>query len=420
MGYAVLHLDKASGNDAAMSAHIERTIEPRNADKSRTHLNRELLAFPDNVANRTEAIQYRIETAGIKRKISHNQVRAIRIMLSGSPEEMKQVAETGQLDDWCQDNVDWLRKTFGTENLVSAVLHLDEKTPHIHATVVPIVQGERRKSKAEKDNDKKKYKKKLANSARLCADDVMARDKLKAYQDSYAEAMNKYGLHRGIEGSEARHVSTQQFYRDLHLQNETLKEENSVLEVQKTTEQKELNKLKSQANTERIKESIGNLFTGNKTKRLEQENAELKTKVQSLETQLSKETAEKQQIIKNYETKIEEKQKIIDKIFDYFPDTKEKLFIIRLCEKIRLGANLIKELLAGKRMIVSGNLYSPEHNQSFKANQSQMIIDENPKEKGKLRLNIYSLDVYDWFRAKKQEFLKSIGIDVRQGKGIGL
>ncbi|GHV49011.1 hypothetical protein FACS1894181_06510 [Bacteroidia bacterium] len=96
-------------------------------------------------------------------------------------------------------------------------MHLDEKTPHIHATVIPIVQGERRKTKAEKDNDKKKYKKKNTNAARLCADDVMARNKLKAYQDSYAEAMNKYGLQRGIEGSEARHISTQQFYRDLHL-----------------------------------------------------------------------------------------------------------------------------------------------------------------------------------------------------------
>jgi hypothetical protein len=52
---------------------------------------------------------------------------------------------------------------------------LDEKTPHIHATVVPIIQGERRKAKAEKDN-----------VSRLCADDVMARDKLKHYQDSYA------------------------------------------------------------------------------------------------------------------------------------------------------------------------------------------------------------------------------------------
>ncbi len=47
MGYAVLHMEKTSGTDAAMSAHIERTIRPKNADAGRTHLNRELIRFPD-------------------------------------------------------------------------------------------------------------------------------------------------------------------------------------------------------------------------------------------------------------------------------------------------------------------------------------------------------------------------------------
>ncbi|WP_290431891.1 hypothetical protein, partial [Muribaculum intestinale] len=42
MGYAVLHMEKTSGTDAAMSAHIERTIKPKNANESRTHLNREV------------------------------------------------------------------------------------------------------------------------------------------------------------------------------------------------------------------------------------------------------------------------------------------------------------------------------------------------------------------------------------------
>ena len=56
----------------------------------------------------------------------------------------------GQLDAWCKDSCGWLQKTFGKENVVSAVLHLDEKTPHIHATVVPIVRGERRKAKLER------------------------------------------------------------------------------------------------------------------------------------------------------------------------------------------------------------------------------------------------------------------------------
>ena len=51
----------------------------------------------------------------------------------------------------------------------------------------------------------------------------MTRVKLKEYQDSYAGAMRKYGLERGILGSEARHISTPQYYRDLYAKNEGLK-----------------------------------------------------------------------------------------------------------------------------------------------------------------------------------------------------
>ena len=40
------------------------------------------------------------------------------------------------------------------------ILHMDEKTLHIHATIVPIVTGERRKAQKEEQNGKKKYRKK--------------------------------------------------------------------------------------------------------------------------------------------------------------------------------------------------------------------------------------------------------------------
>jgi hypothetical protein len=130
-----------------MSAHIERTIQPKNADPTRTHLNRELIQFPDGVRNRTAAIQHRLDTAGLKRKIGKNQVQAIRIVLTGTHADMKQIEQTGILKEWCKDNIDWLRKTYGADNVVSAVLHMDEETPHIHATIVPIVQTERKKQK---------------------------------------------------------------------------------------------------------------------------------------------------------------------------------------------------------------------------------------------------------------------------------
>ncbi len=216
MGYVVLHLDKAPGNEVRMTAHIERTQMPPNAIPTLTCLNEELVEFPTGVTDRTEAIIHRLEYAGLTRKIGTNQVRAIRIMLTGSHEDMKRITAEGRIKEWCADNLEWLRKTYGEENVVSAVLHMDEATPHIHATVVPIVTGERRKVHDKKPDElgKRKYRKRSTAQPRLCADDVMTRVKLKAYQDSYAEAMKKYGLQRGIDGSKARHVTTQEFYRN--------------------------------------------------------------------------------------------------------------------------------------------------------------------------------------------------------------
>ena len=89
MGYISIQINKAKGAaDTGASDHIERKTMPKNADPTRTHLNRELVEFPDGVADRTKAISHRIRTAGIKRKITPDQVRAIRIVLSGTHEDM--------------------------------------------------------------------------------------------------------------------------------------------------------------------------------------------------------------------------------------------------------------------------------------------------------------------------------------------
>lgn len=283
--FAVLHLLKPEKDDKGgikLSAHIERTITPANADSRRTHLNRELIAFPEGIQNRTDAITHRIDTASIKRKISDNQCRFIAVMLSGSPEQMKKLERDGKLDAWCEDNLKWLRDTFGEKNLVSAVLHMDEKTPHIHATIVPIVQGERRKAKQEEQNGKKKYRKKNPQSSRLCADDVMARNKLSSYQDSYAKAMNKYGLERGIVGSEAKHITTMQYYKELK------KEQVSIQENIKQLSQKE-DKLKKSVRGLTLKDSVLGLLGAGKVRTLEENNENLTQSVSDLKKEFQSE-----------------------------------------------------------------------------------------------------------------------------------
>lgn len=285
MGYAVLHMEKTSGTDAAMSAHIERTIKPKNADENRTHLNRELIRFPNGVNNRIQAIQHRLDTAGLTRKIGNNQVRAIRVLLTGTHEDMKRITNEGRLDEWCSDNLRYLADTFGRENIVSAVLHMDEQTPHIHATLVPIVKGERKRKKKE-EQVKKRYRKKPTDTARLCADEIMTRAKLKFYQDTYAQAMSGYGLQRGIDGSEAKHITTRQYYYDLMQQTEQLRTDIGQLQDRKETAQEELKRAKKEVQTEKLKgaattaainiaESVGSLFGSNKVKTLERENAAL-------------------------------------------------------------------------------------------------------------------------------------------------
>ena len=236
--YAVCHLQRGSGNDSGMSCHIERkdaqdkTYVPDNADRSRTHLNMELVSFLDGVRNRTEAIQYRIDHAGLTRKVAGNQCKAIRIILTGTHEQMMKIQEEGRLGRWIEANMRWLHETFGKENVVSCVLHMDEKTPHLHATIVPIVTAERQRREREGE---RKYNTK--SGPRLSADDVLKRAKLHEYQNTYAAAMSEFGLKRGIVGSTARHIATSTHYK----QQMQLLEENIAnlqKEVEKTKEGK--------------------------------------------------------------------------------------------------------------------------------------------------------------------------------------
>lgn len=70
---------------------------------------------------------------------------------------------------------------------------------------MPIVTAERKK-KASEAKVKKRYRTKPKDGPRLSANDIMTRDNLIRFQDTYAEAMERFGLERGIRGSEARHV----------------------------------------------------------------------------------------------------------------------------------------------------------------------------------------------------------------------
>ena len=416
-------MEKAHGSDSGTTAHIERFIIPKNADPTRTHLNRKLITYPDGIKDRSAAIQRRLEEAGLTRKIGNNQVRAIRINVSGTHEDMERIEKEGRLDEWCTDNIRYFADLFGKENIVAAHLHRDEETPHIHVTLVPIVKGERKRRKRE-EQVKKRYRKKPADTVRLCADDIMTRLKLKSYQDSYAVAMAKYGLQRGIEGSKARHKSTTQYYRDTQRLADSLKAEVVDLQQQKETAQEELKQAKKEVQTEKLKgaattaatniaESVGSLFGGGKMKALERRNEDLQDRILKLEEearQRENQQAKQIQDIKNaYEQQNSKLFEFVDFVKRYFPYVEKLMPTIKfLRDTLNFGDAVIRKLCTFKDVSIKGELYSREFNQHFRADKTICSLKEDKE--GNFNLNIDGVSHVSWFRRKKDEFMQSLGV----------
>ena len=479
MGYVVLHIEKAAGTDAAMSGHVERRITPANVITTLTYLNEELVEFPKGVTNRTEAIQHRLDNAGLERKIGKNQVRALRVVMSGSPEDMKRIRQAGQLNSWAKDSCGWLQKTFGKENVVSALLHMDEKTPHIHATVVPIVRGERRKAKAERVKNvasgKRTYRTKK-DRPRLCADDVMARDKLKAYQTTYAEAMAKYGLRRGIDGSEAKHISTQQYYREVFVrkneiaeqienlkgQQETLSVDIAALQAQREAAQTDYNAIDEQrrkkleelakAETElgqtrreiktdklkgvavdattRAVERIGALFHDPKPARYEKQIAELRDviggkdkEIKGLQREITTIQAGHEKEKAELGQRAQEAVRALMRVDDLCPYVKGLLKWENYCKNAGLNKEVTRALFTMQPYRYTGDLHSIRYNHTFRANEVVLQLKPDKDGPSGFRFTINGKDDDVWFKQQRKEFYERIGIDIerteqRQGMKI--
>ncbi len=434
MGFVVLHMEKAHGSDSGTTAHIERFIIPKNADPTRTHLNRKLIDYHDGVKDRSAAIQRRLEDAGLTRKIGSNQVRAIRINVSGTHEDMERIEREGRLDEWCADNLKYFADLFGKENIVAAHLHRDEETPHIHITLVPIVKGERKRRKRE-EQAKKRYRKKPTDTARLCADDIMTRLKLKSYQDTYAIAMAKYGLQRGIDGSKARHKSTQQYYNETKKLADNLKAEVVDLQEQKETAQQELRQAKKEVQTEKLKgaattvatniaESVGSLFGSNKVKTLERENRDLHEHVSELEEEARQRelqhTKRIEEITDAYEKRHRKLSEFTEFVKRYFPYVEKLMPTINfLRERLGFKDDIIRKLCTFKDVPIKGKLHSSEFNRDFETQRAVCSIKED--ENGKFDFKIDGVSHVSWFRKKMNEFREAIGIPKpRQNRGMQL
>ncbi len=136
---------------------------------------------------------------------------AQEIILSAHSEFFNELSEA-QIQRWENANFDFLRKRFPGDNLVSVVSHRDEKAPHIHAIVVPIVASKRKKG--EMVLNATEYLGNRGAELRALKKQGRANEStLGKLQTEYTVAMQQAGfkLERGDENSKTKHVAVDIF-----------------------------------------------------------------------------------------------------------------------------------------------------------------------------------------------------------------
>ena len=120
------------------------------------------------------------------------------IVLSASPsyfrpgrETMGGVFEVDKVKAWAVASLAWAKRQW-PDQLASAVLHLDEMTPHMHLLVVPRVKS--------------------AAGWKLNSKALFDRERLRELQTGYGVALAPLGIRRGEPGSQAEHSEVKQFY----------------------------------------------------------------------------------------------------------------------------------------------------------------------------------------------------------------
>lgn len=114
------------------------------------------------------------------------------LLFTASPEFFSEEVVSGKkINRWKDETIKWIEQNFGgRENIVNLAVHLDESTPHIACQTVAIHEGK-------------------LNAKHFTGG---TRHRLSELQDSYAEAMAKFGLQRGVKGSLAKHESIKKYY----------------------------------------------------------------------------------------------------------------------------------------------------------------------------------------------------------------
>lgn len=189
VGYAVVHMMKIkSGAVGGIQSHNNREHEPKtnpDVDMSRSEDNYDLISCDNYKRSIKEKLSNLVESSRAVRK---DAVVVCNFIVTSDNETMNALGADRQRE-FFQDSVKWFSDRYGVDRVLNATVHMDETTPHLHIGVMPITQD-----------------------GRLSAKAIFTKTEMKAIQTEFARDVGeKYGLERGVEGSERTHLSEARF-----------------------------------------------------------------------------------------------------------------------------------------------------------------------------------------------------------------
>ena len=152
--YAILRFAKYKGPEIGhIESHNERTKEKYasnpDIDTARSHLNFHLVTPERKYRAESEK---QIAEAGCRTR--SDSVRVVEALVTASPEFFKG-KKKAEVKAYFAEALDFIQKYQSKETIISAVLHMDEKTPHMHLCFVPLTEDKRLSAKEIVGNKKK-------------------------------------------------------------------------------------------------------------------------------------------------------------------------------------------------------------------------------------------------------------------------
>lgn len=149
--YLVCHVSKFKRSDVVgMYKHIQRemkTTTNEDIESDKTALNYDLSGFNKKTMNYSDEVEKRLrERFNGKRAIRKDATVMVGVIVSATPELFNGMSEE-QERQYFQTAFDFLADKFGRDNVISATVHKDEKTPHLHFNFVPLTEDGRLSAK---------------------------------------------------------------------------------------------------------------------------------------------------------------------------------------------------------------------------------------------------------------------------------